>query len=92
MLFVGFIVFVGGLLSFISSRKHVLNMLLSLEYVVLSLVWAMRMSLALFENYYLMIYFFVFAVCEGALGLSLIVVLIRTYGNDLLLNLRLAQC
>lgn len=92
MIFIGFMLVFSGLLALMSNRKHVLNMLLSLEFIILGLVWLMIMFLAIFNNYYLLLYFFVFAVCEGALGLRLIVVLIRTYGSDLLLNLGLVQC
>lgn len=92
MIFIGFVLVFRGLLTLVSNRKHVLNMLLSLEFIVLGLIWSIILFLVLFNSYYVLIYFFVFAVCEGALGLSLVVILIRTYGNDLLLNLRLVQC
>jgi len=43
------------------------------------------------ESYFIL-YFLVFVVCEGALGVGLIVILIRSYGSDLFLSLNLTQC
>jgi len=92
MTVIGLIGFTVGILAFVSNRKHVLNILLRLEYIVLAVIWMIRLFLLLFDNYHVVLYFLVFVVCEGSLGLSLVVVLIRSYGNDLLLNLNLAQC
>nr|YP_010446994.1 NADH dehydrogenase subunit 4L [Loxocera planivena]UTM10359.1 NADH dehydrogenase subunit 4L [Loxocera planivena] len=75
--------FFSGMFLFISNRKHLLSMLLSLEYIVLSLFFMMFMYLNMinYEMYFTMI-FLVFSVCEGVLGLSILVSMIRTYGND----------
>nr|WDA94006.1 NADH dehydrogenase subunit 4L [Apotropina sp.] len=72
-----------GLFMFISSRKHLLSMLLSLEFIVLILFFLLFIYLNLlgYENYFSMM-FLTFSVCEGALGLSILVSLIRTHGND----------
>nr|ALO77228.1 NADH deshydrogenase subunit 4L [Phycosecis limbata] len=78
-----FLMFLCGCLSFSIKRKHLLLMLLSLEFLVLSLFLGLNLFLSFmsFEMYFSMI-FICFAVCEGALGLSLLVLMIRTYGND----------
>nr|WDA94032.1 NADH dehydrogenase subunit 4L [Apotropina sp. 1 JJC-2023a] len=72
-----------GLFMFISSRKHLLSMLLSLEFIVLILFFLLFIYLNLlgYESYFSMM-FLTFSVCEGALGLSILVSLIRTHGND----------
>nr|QJT42851.1 NADH dehydrogenase subunit 4L [Agrilus mali] len=72
-----------GLLVFCSKRKHLLLTLLSLEFIVLSLYFLSSFSLSFFsyEFFFLMI-FLTFSVCEGALGLSILVSIIRTHGND----------
>nr|YP_010411413.1 NADH dehydrogenase subunit 4L [Agrilus sichuanus]URN73059.1 NADH dehydrogenase subunit 4L [Agrilus sichuanus] len=72
-----------GLLVFCSKRKHLLLTLLSLEFIVLSLYLMSSFSLSVlsYEFFFLMI-FLTFSVCEGALGLSILVSLIRTHGND----------
>nr|UUA64677.1 NADH dehydrogenase subunit 4L [Leguminivora glycinivorella]UUA64690.1 NADH dehydrogenase subunit 4L [Leguminivora glycinivorella]UUA64703.1 NADH dehydrogenase subunit 4L [Leguminivora glycinivorella] len=75
--------FVIGNLIFVSKHKHLLIILLSLEFMVLSIFLFMLMILS-FMNYnmYMLMLFLVFAVCEGALGLSILVSMIRTHGND----------
>nr|WPY71339.1 NADH dehydrogenase subunit 4L [Gampsocera sp.] len=72
-----------GLFMFVSSRKHLLSMLLSLEFIVLMLFLLLFIYLHLmnYESYFSMM-FLTFSVCEGALGLSILVSLIRTHGND----------
>nr|QXG19653.1 NADH dehydrogenase subunit 4L [Scaptodrosophila lebanonensis] len=77
------ILFIMALFCFVSNRKHLLSMLLSLEFIVLMLFFLLFMYLSLlgFENYFSMM-FLTFSVCEGALGLSILVSMIRTHGND----------
>nr|YP_009433962.1 NADH dehydrogenase subunit 4L [Prosopocoilus confucius]ANY60165.1 NADH dehydrogenase subunit 4L [Prosopocoilus confucius] len=72
-----------GLLSFCLNRKHMLLMLLSLEFIVVSLFLGLYVYLCVYswEFYFLMV-FLTISVCEGALGLSVLVLLMRTYGND----------
>nr|WIL79857.1 NADH dehydrogenase subunit 4L [Tillus nitidus] len=75
--------FILGSLSFSMKRKHLLLMLLSLEFLVLSLFLGMFFMYSMYdyESYFSLI-FISFSVCEGALGLSLLVFMIRTHGND----------
>nr|YP_009057624.1 NADH dehydrogenase subunit 4L [Apocheima cinerarius]AHG99146.1 NADH dehydrogenase subunit 4L [Apocheima cinerarius]ALR69091.1 NADH dehydrogenase subunit 4L [Apocheima cinerarius]ALR69106.1 NADH dehydrogenase subunit 4L [Apocheima cinerarius] len=75
--------FIIGNLIFVSKYKHLLIILLSLEFMVLSVFFFLLMYLLMlnYEMYMLMV-FLVFSVCEGALGLSILVSLIRTHGND----------
>nr|QPN54176.1 NADH dehydrogenase subunit 4L [Serica sp. NS-2020] len=77
------IMYFSGLISFCIKRKHLLLMLLSLEFIILSLYFNLYLFLMSmnFEFYFGMI-FLTFSVCEGALGLSILVSLIRTHGND----------
>lgn len=42
-------------------------------------------------NIFYIIYFLIFVVCEGALGLSLIVLIVRIYGNDYINSIRLIK-
>nr|UOU85249.1 NADH dehydrogenase subunit 4L [Tachydromia umbrarum] len=85
--------FIIGLIVFISNRKHLLSMLLSLEYIVLSLFMFIFMYLS-YVNYeiYFSMMFLVFSVCEGALGLSILVSLIRSHGNDYFQSVSVLQC
>nr|AXS66567.1 NADH dehydrogenase subunit 4L [Tenebrionoidea sp. 9 KM-2017] len=79
----GVFMFFCGLLAFSVKRKHLLLMLLSLEFIVLSVYFNLFVYLSMenFEFFFSMI-FLTFSVCEGALGLSILVSLIRTHGND----------
>lgn len=76
-------IFIIGCFIFISNRKHLLSILLCLEYIVLSLFIILFIFLIKFNyEYYILLIFLVFSVCEGALGLSILVSIIRTHGND----------
>nr|ADW41360.1 NADH dehydrogenase subunit 4L [Drosophila kanekoi] len=77
------ILFICGLFCFVSNRKHLLSMLLSLEFIVLILFFMLFIYLNMlnYESYFSMM-FLTFSVCEGALGLSILVSMIRTHGND----------
>nr|YP_009995359.1 NADH dehydrogenase subunit 4L [Ochthebius glaber]QNP09775.1 NADH dehydrogenase subunit 4L [Ochthebius glaber] len=75
--------YLSGLLVFCLKRKHLLLMLLSLEFIVVSLYFMLFIYLSYFNNeYYFSMIFLTMSACEGALGLSLLVSLIRTHGND----------
>nr|YP_010947432.1 NADH dehydrogenase subunit 4L [Comparmustilia semiravida]WGO62469.1 NADH dehydrogenase subunit 4L [Comparmustilia semiravida] len=77
-----FMFFVGNLI-FVSSNKHLLIVLLSLEFMVLSIFFFMLLMLSFIEyDMYMLMVFLVFSVCEGCLGLSILVSMIRTHGND----------
>nr|YP_010033112.1 NADH dehydrogenase subunit 4L [Hemipenthes neimengguensis]QOW39620.1 NADH dehydrogenase subunit 4L [Hemipenthes neimengguensis] len=85
--------FMIGVMVFVSYRKHLLSMLLSLEYMVLSLFLALCMYLFYFNNeLYFSMVFLTFSVCEGALGLSILVSMVRTHGNDYFQSFSILQC
>nr|QNN85699.1 NADH dehydrogenase subunit 4L [Bengalia sp. DZ-2020] len=87
------ILFIMGVFTFVMNRKHLLSMLLSLEYIVLSLFLMLFIYLNMlnYENFFSMM-FLVFSVCEGALGLSILVSMIRTHGNDYFQSFNILQC
>nr|YP_009354494.1 NADH dehydrogenase subunit 4L [Papilio protenor]ARA91070.1 NADH dehydrogenase subunit 4L [Papilio protenor]WDW20257.1 NADH dehydrogenase subunit 4L [Papilio protenor] len=77
------VMFIFGNMIFISKHKHLLIVLLSLEFIVLSLFFLLVMYLSYIEyDMYMLMIFLLFSVCEGALGLSILVSMIRTHGND----------
>nr|UAT98140.1 NADH dehydrogenase subunit 4L [Smerinthus planus] len=77
------IMFLIGNLIFISKNKHLLIILLSLEFIVLSIFFFMLIFLMMIDyDMYMLMVFLVFSVCEGSLGLSILVSMIRTHGND----------
>nr|QVT10959.1 NADH dehydrogenase subunit 4L [Cephonodes hylas] len=74
--------FVGNLI-FVSKNKHLLIVLLSLEFIVLSIFFFFLVYLMMIDyDMYMLMVFLVFSVCEGSLGLSILVSMIRTHGND----------
>nr|AOY39639.1 NADH dehydrogenase subunit 4L [Scolytinae sp. BMNH 1039996] len=77
---------ISGLIVFIIKYKHFLLMLLSLEVVVLGLYVLMFLFMNQgVSNYFMSMFYLSMSVCEGALGLSLLVLIIRVYGSDMLL-------
>nr|URX54028.1 NADH dehydrogenase subunit 4L [Neotermes cubanus] len=85
--------FFCGIWVFSSNRKHLLATLLSLEFMVLSLFIIIYFYLCLFnyELYFVML-FLVFSVCEGSLGLSILVSMVRGFGNDYFRSYSVLQC
>nr|AVN67833.1 NADH dehydrogenase subunit 4L [Ischnoptera sp. B084] len=85
--------FFCGIWVFSSSCKHLLTTLLSLEFIVLVLYLCLYYYLNVFnyELFFSMV-FLSFSVCEGALGLSILVSMIRSYGNDFFHTFSMLQC
>nr|AML26564.1 NADH dehydrogenase subunit 4L [Staphylinidae sp. BMNH 1274698] len=83
MIFFSMFMYFCGLLVFSMKRKHLLLMLLSLEFIILSLYYYLFLTLSFysFESYFCMI-FLTMSVCESVLGLSILVSMLRMYGND----------
>nr|YP_009489591.1 NADH dehydrogenase subunit 4L [Losaria neptunus]SPP23494.1 NADH dehydrogenase subunit 4L [Losaria neptunus] len=83
MMLVMLIMYLIGNMIFVSKHKHLLIVLLSLEFIVLSIFLFMMVMFNFIEyNMYMLMVFLLFSVCEGALGLSILVSMIRTHGND----------
>nr|YP_010535346.1 NADH dehydrogenase subunit 4L [Morimospasma tuberculatum]UYB77597.1 NADH dehydrogenase subunit 4L [Morimospasma tuberculatum]WEY30155.1 NADH dehydrogenase subunit 4L [Morimospasma sp.] len=76
-----------GMIVFSLKREHLLIMLLSLEFIMISLYLNLLIYLAQlnYEFFFSMI-FLSMSVCEGALGLAILVLMIRTQGNDYILS------
>nr|AWB99417.1 NADH dehydrogenase subunit 4L [Anopheles aff. lutzii A PGF-2018] len=93
MFILSMVMFIFGCLVFVSNRKHLLSTLLSLEFMVLSLFIFLFFYLN-FMNYelYFSMFFLTFCVCEGVLGLSILVSMIRTHGNDYFQSFSILQC
>nr|YP_009509561.1 NADH dehydrogenase subunit 4L [Tubuca polita]AUN44978.1 NADH dehydrogenase subunit 4L [Tubuca polita] len=82
-----------GLWSFISYHKHLLNSLLSLEFMMLGIFWLLSTSMSMVgSEIYVGLFFLTLAVCEGALGLSLLVLIIRSHGNDYFKSFNVLEC
>lgn len=79
-----------GNLIFVSKYKHLLVVLLSLEFIVLGCFFFMLVFLGTIDcDIYILLVFLVFTVCEGVLGLSILVAIVRRHGNDYFQRFRL---
>lgn len=87
------VLFLRGVYVFVSLRKHLLSMLLSLEFIMLSLFIFLFYFLVNYNSeIYVLIIFLIFIVCEGALGLSILVSIIRTHGNNYFQSFNILIC
>lgn len=83
----------GGLVAFVSGRKHLLNTLLSLEFIIVNLFWFMVIQVRnMGGDLYFRLFFLTLAACEGALGLALLVSIVRSHGNDNFRGFRVLKC
>nr|YP_010952635.1 NADH dehydrogenase subunit 4L [Acanthopleura vaillantii]WMQ53042.1 NADH dehydrogenase subunit 4L [Acanthopleura vaillantii] len=93
MFSVGVIISVLSLLIFCLQRKHLLNSLLSLEMLMLSVFLVILVStIGASEEGLVVFVFLAFAASEAAMGLSLLVVFIRSHGSDYVLCLSTHKC
>nr|YP_010157586.1 NADH dehydrogenase subunit 4L [Fieberiella septentrionalis]QRG29283.1 NADH dehydrogenase subunit 4L [Fieberiella septentrionalis] len=77
--------YITCLISLIFIRMHIFICLISLEFVVMTLLVMFSFFCMMYTTgFYLLIFLMVFFVCEGVLGLSVLVSMIRYYGNDYL--------
>nr|AWV83428.1 NADH dehydrogenase subunit 4L [Aleeta curvicosta] len=87
------IMFFSGIGSLCLNRKHIMMSLLSLELMILSLFCMFSLFLAMeLNDMYMLMILLTFSVCEGVMGLSSLINLIRSHGNDQLLSLSLKTC
>nr|QIP53040.1 NADH dehydrogenase subunit 4L [Rousettus aegyptiacus] len=87
--------FTISLLGLLMYRSHLMSSLLCLEGMMLSLF--VTMAVTILNSHLVLanmipIILLVFAACEAALGLSLLVMVSNTYGVDHVQNLNLLQC
>ena len=85
------ILLIIGIFVFVSNRKHLLSILLSLEYYYLFFWLFIYLNFISYERFFSII-FLTFRVCEGALGISILVSIIRTHGNDYFQSFNILQC
>nr|UAM95678.1 NADH dehydrogenase subunit 4L [Coreamachilis songi] len=85
-------VILSGMLIFVSLRKHLLAVLFSLEYIVLGVYILLCYFLIFVSDLYFCLFFLTLAVCEGALGLSILVLMVRSHGSDYFMGFSVLQC
>lgn len=90
LILISIIIYWIGLLVFSLKHKHLLIILLILEFIILSLYLNIYLYLRDYLNeFYLLIVFLAITVCERVLGLRILVSIIRTHGNDYFQSFRM---
>nr|ADA69764.1 NADH dehydrogenase subunit 4L [Eurydice pulchra] len=80
------LMFASGLSAFVSNRSHILTSLIALELMALALFSALNLGAALSPSEsYLALLYLALAVCEGALGLGILVAFSTAKGSDSIL-------
>nr|YP_009332044.1 NADH dehydrogenase subunit 4L [Tamias rufus]YP_009332109.1 NADH dehydrogenase subunit 4L [Tamias umbrinus]APH07912.1 NADH dehydrogenase subunit 4L [Tamias quadrivittatus]APH07938.1 NADH dehydrogenase subunit 4L [Tamias amoenus luteiventris]APH08375.1 NADH dehydrogenase subunit 4L [Tamias dorsalis]APH07756.1 NADH dehydrogenase subunit 4L [Tamias rufus]APH07821.1 NADH dehydrogenase subunit 4L [Tamias rufus] len=84
-----------SLLGMFIYRSHLMSSLLCLEGMMLSmfvLCSILTLNLHFSLSFMIPIILLVFAACEAAVGLALLVMVSNTYGLDYVQNLNILQC
>lgn len=76
-------IFFVSFLLLIFLYKYILILLLFIELLVLNISLIIFLIYGLMGLDFYMIYYLVFRVCEGVLGLRLLVIIVRYYGREL---------
>lgn len=85
--------FLVGFWIYVSKRKHLINILISLEYIVLSVfLLIIIVTFIIGLETYLRLIFLVASVCEGRLGVGIIVGMVRSHGSDYISSFRVLKC
>lgn len=72
--------------------KHLILIVIRLEFIVIFTTYNIYIIIINLESEsFLILFFLVFSVCEGALVLSILVVIVRLYGNDYINSLRILK-
>nr|YP_009424263.1 NADH dehydrogenase subunit 4L [Sundasciurus brookei]ARH02630.1 NADH dehydrogenase subunit 4L [Sundasciurus brookei] len=89
------IAYMISLLGMFIYRSHLMSSLLCLEGMMLSMfimTTLMTLNSHFSLSYMMPIILLVFAACEAAVGLALLVMVSNTYGLDYVQNLNILQC
>lgn len=87
LLIINYLFYLLGVIIFIINRKHFLIILLRLELIVLSVFLGFFILLNCeYYNIIISLIYLTISVCEGVLGLSLMVIIIRSVGNDIIIR------
>lgn len=82
-LLLGIYIYLVGVAVLLFQWKHILNILLRFEILMLGVIFSFLLTWGLNRREFnIMMIIIVFGVCEARLGLSILVRLIRVHGND----------
>nr|YP_009566979.1 NADH dehydrogenase subunit 4L [Cryptopone sauteri]QBB73602.1 NADH dehydrogenase subunit 4L [Cryptopone sauteri] len=69
--------------------KYMLMLLMVMELLILSISLIMFLTLSFMNVEFYMIYYLVFSVCESVMGLMILIMIIRYYGNEYYFSMNL---
>nr|YP_009513824.1 NADH dehydrogenase subunit 4L [Pseudoniphargus carpalis]AXH38202.1 NADH dehydrogenase subunit 4L [Pseudoniphargus carpalis] len=85
-------IFFSGSISFLLNYSHLLNSLLSLEFISSGIFFLMVMKFSGLSEEIFSLYFLVILVCESVLGLSLLITSIYGYSLDYMKSMMSVVC
>nr|UXG58667.1 NADH dehydrogenase subunit 4L [Dermacentor albipictus] len=85
------ILYMIGFVSFFVNRFYMMMILLSIEYMYMSLLLMMCIYFSFF-NVLTIFVFLVSIVCEAGLGMSLLVLMSYFFGNEMIKSMSLIKC
>nr|YP_009024199.1 NADH dehydrogenase subunit 4L [Prosadenoporus spectaculum]AGL46777.1 NADH dehydrogenase subunit 4L [Prosadenoporus spectaculum] len=88
----GVLTVVISMFVFVVQRFHYLMSLLCLEFMVLGLFLCSLGVYFCFEEGFLVFFLLSFGACEAALGLGLLVSLVRSHGSDFFCVVSMYEC
>nr|YP_010693864.1 NADH dehydrogenase subunit 4L [Haemaphysalis bispinosa]WCD42304.1 NADH dehydrogenase subunit 4L [Haemaphysalis bispinosa] len=91
MMSMTFFIYFIGVFSFIMNRFHLMLLLMSIEFMYLSLMVIFFLN-SLMTNMINVFVFLTAIVCEASIGLSLLVMISFYYGNELTKSFNLIKC
>nr|AXI98827.1 NADH dehydrogenase subunit 4L [Pseudoniphargus triasi] len=91
ILSMGFILF-SGTAGFLLNYSHLLNSLLSLEFISSGMFFLMVVKFSGLSEEIFSLYFLVMLVCESVLGLSLLITSIYSYSFDYMKSMSSVVC
>jgi NADH-ubiquinone oxidoreductase chain 4L len=90
--FLRVIIVLVGIVRLVVQRFHFLISLVSLEFMVLGIFLLLFRGISLGDDRYLCFVVLRFASCEAALGLGLLIRLVRSHGSDFVSIISLYEC
>ena len=72
----------AAIFLFLYFYNYLITTLMRLEFSLLRILLIFRFNIFLMNNLIFILYYLVFVVCESVFGLTILIMLIRSYGND----------
>nr|AIZ58617.1 NADH dehydrogenase subunit 4L [Ornithodoros moubata]UYB78479.1 NADH dehydrogenase subunit 4L [Ornithodoros moubata] len=92
MFLVSMFLFFSGGFSLLMNRKHILLIMLSLEFMYLGAMVNVFIICGISKFFLILIVFMIVVVCEAGLGLSVLVLSVYFYGSDKTRMMNLLSC